>query len=575
MLGIRRTKELSLKSIEEWRITIKSFSNFPFLTNSAMHKDDAVSKAERVLNHQFTLLGKEYFKQKQNIDWHYDPSSGLKLPENKWYRSIRKHLPKGVDVKYSWELSRCQHFILLGQAYQITKDERYAIEFRNQITDWIEKNPLNYGVNWACTMEVAIRISNWLIALIYFTDSLHLNNVFLKNLLASVFEHGNHIKNNPENLQTYTSNHYVANISGLFILSLMIPAHRKKRKWLKFSLSELEREIVNQTYTDGFQTEASTSYHRLVTEFFFFPYCIGKVSGVQFSQKYIAQLGKMLEVLNQITKYNRHIPQIGDNDSGRFLVFNHNEPYGSLNVDYFKGYSQNFPEVELKRPNDNQLFYAFKDSGRYLWKDDNIYFLLNAGPKGQGGNGGHAHNDILSYELNIKGEDLIIDPGTYCYTTNPKDRNRFRSAQSHNTLCWDNIEPCSLKKGLFSLHEEGILTIDTKINSKTNFEVNGVYKYKGRFHNRIIQVDTLKRKIRIIDKCSHLKAYLNLILAPNVQVKTEPNKVMLNRTLIEHQGIETVKILPSEYSPEYGIKVTAKKIQLHLKGLNATHIIHY
>ena len=34
---------------------------------------------------------------------------------------------------------------------------------------------------------------------------------------------------------------------------------------------------------------------------------------------------------------------------------------------------------------------------------------------GQDGNGGHAHNDQLSIELNVDGEDWIADPGTYLY----------------------------------------------------------------------------------------------------------------------------------------------------------------
>ena len=33
------------------------------------------------------------------------------------------------NVKVPWELSRCQHFTALGQAYWLTGDERYAREF--------------------------------------------------------------------------------------------------------------------------------------------------------------------------------------------------------------------------------------------------------------------------------------------------------------------------------------------------------------------------------------------------------------------------------------------------------------
>ena len=60
-----------------------------------------------------------------------------------------------MDIKVPWELSRFQHFTILGQAYILSKEEKYAQEFVNQVTDWIEHNPVGFGVNWACPMDVA------------------------------------------------------------------------------------------------------------------------------------------------------------------------------------------------------------------------------------------------------------------------------------------------------------------------------------------------------------------------------------------------------------------------------------
>ena len=42
-----------------------------------------------------------------------------------------------------------QHLILLGEAYQLTGDEKYANEFKKQVLGWIESNPPKRGVNWA------------------------------------------------------------------------------------------------------------------------------------------------------------------------------------------------------------------------------------------------------------------------------------------------------------------------------------------------------------------------------------------------------------------------------------------
>jgi len=76
---------------------------------------------------------------------------------------------------------------------------------------------------------------------------------------------------------------------------------------------------------------------------------------------------------------------------------------------------------------------------------------------GQNGNGGHAHNDQLSIELNIDGVDVIRDPGTYVYTPFPELRNRFRSTAVHFTPAVGSLEQNKWfpgVKGLFHLFNE-------------------------------------------------------------------------------------------------------------------------
>ena len=71
----------------------------------------------------------------------------------------------GADIKLPWELARCQHWPLLGQAYRLTGDDRFAAEIARELRDFMEANPIGIGVNWTCTMDVALRAANWAIAL--------------------------------------------------------------------------------------------------------------------------------------------------------------------------------------------------------------------------------------------------------------------------------------------------------------------------------------------------------------------------------------------------------------------------
>ena len=45
----------------------------------------------------------------KTIDWQRDFKSGYRFSSKKWYKSQRKNIPPGVDIKVPWELSRLQH----------------------------------------------------------------------------------------------------------------------------------------------------------------------------------------------------------------------------------------------------------------------------------------------------------------------------------------------------------------------------------------------------------------------------------------------------------------------------------
>ncbi|MCB1155202.1 heparinase II/III-family protein, partial [bacterium] len=83
---------------------------------------------------------------------------------------------------------------------------------------------------------------------------------------------------------------------------------------------------------------------------------------------------------------------------------------------------------------------AFPQSGRYFLEGVDSKAAISCGPVGQNGNGGHGHNDALSFVWTVSGAELLTDPGTFCYTADPPMRNLFRSTKSHTTLSVDGEE---------------------------------------------------------------------------------------------------------------------------------------
>lgn len=116
-------------------------------------------------------------------------------------------------------------------------------------------------------------------------------------------------------------------------------------------------------------------------------------------------------------------------------------------------------KINLNRPDKSSLLegcksFAYPDGGIYVIRSKRLHLVVSAGPVGQNGNGGHGHNDKLSFELTVDGDELFLDPGTYLYTALPEERNRFRSVHAHNTLLIRGEEQNGWFKGptgLFSM----------------------------------------------------------------------------------------------------------------------------
>src|SRR5262249_48841492 len=96
----------------------------------------------------------------------------------------------------------------------------------------------------------------------------------------------------------------------------------------------------------------------------------------------------------------------------------------------------------------------FADAGVAVMRDGSHYLLVTNGIVGTKGFGNHKHNDQLSFEYPPDGAALIVDPGSYVYTSDGDARNRFRGTGYHNTLLVDGVEQNDLRpEWLFRLFE--------------------------------------------------------------------------------------------------------------------------
>src|ERR1043166_7986290 len=368
-------------------------------------------------------------------EWRRDPLSNYLWPLD-YHRDIKSMRADGSDVRVLWELNRLGHFLSLALAYSSTKDERYAAEFFAQLRSWAEQNPYGRGPNWTCAMEVALRAMNLLAAFETFRQSPQLDSEFLLFYLRLLQRHGDYITGNLEYSHIATSNHYLSDVVGLLWLGVMLPELEDEESWRDFGCVQMLREINKQVLPDGADFEASTGYHRFVTELFLYSFMLCRANNVEIDQRYWTKLHQMLSYIRGYLRPDGFAPLIGDTDSGQVLPFVRRRADDHAYLLEIGAHV--FDDPELNTPCLSSQ--AFPDAGTYIMRHRDLYLCFNASGVGINGRGSHGHNDALSIEVSAGGRAVVAVPGTYVYSADLEKRHQFRSTAYHSTVQIDGLE---------------------------------------------------------------------------------------------------------------------------------------
>jgi hypothetical protein len=438
---------------------------YPECVSSVLAAADAVCSGE------LSILGRASCFN-GNIDWHREPVTGWRWPLQHRERLAKWVWSDGrpVDLRLTWELNRHQHFATLGIAYWLTSDLRYVEAFNSQVSSWLASNPVQLGVNWLDALEVGVRLIAWTLAFQFFRDSTVFRKEIGKEFLKSVFQQADFVS---KHLQTTRSsvpnNHLMAEATALAVVGCAFPEFRAAKAWRETGLRLLKEQAVAQTHPDGANKEQAIGYHRFVAELLLLVVMLGR-RGVL---PKVPILEDTLERMSDYISYSLtpvgSVPLWGDSDYGRGLGIRQDEDFWDFrhllaagavlfDQDNWKLLAGCFPEEafwqlgisglaawdRLEASPPHQASRAFPHAGIYTirdsWAADTDVAFFRCGPFGLGGEGhcSHAHCDLLSPLLWIKGRELLVDSGTYVYYGSWRDY--FRLTSAHNTLMVDGYE---------------------------------------------------------------------------------------------------------------------------------------
>ncbi len=406
--------------------------------------------AEQILARKIPLLGYE-IEVPDDIRWRRDEVHGRETPPVYFRRIPYLDFARAGDHKIVWELNRHQHLVALAQASLLSGRNDFVDQLFAQLNSWLQQNPVCCGINWTSALEVAFRALSWI--WIHHLAGDRMPPPLTSRWLLSLFHHGCYLE---RNLSVYFSpnTHLQGEALALHALGLLFGVHR----WRQRGAGLMEEMIHQHVLPDGGHFEQSSYYHVYSTDMFLFHAVLEAPSPA-----YREKLKSMARYLWALAGSGT-MPFFGDDDGGRlFYPFGDRSRFARATLAACAAFFGDTPSLVSDSGehasdlheiaawwlgNEDRAGTAessprasafFPATGMATLVDGSTELVASVRAFGRG-SAGHSHAHALHFTLRHAGEDVLIDPGTYTYVSDPLWRDRFRGTAAHNTIRIDRLD---------------------------------------------------------------------------------------------------------------------------------------
>ncbi|NEX80250.1 hypothetical protein G4Z05_15575 [Bacillus thermocopriae] len=457
------------------------------------------------------------------------------------------------DKTWKFYLHCLRMVSFLTNGYEMTKDLKYLKKAVWFITSWMEFNPTpeKNVSEWAWSGHGT---ANRLLNLIYFwseyKNSPIYNEDFGQKFMDLLETHG-HFLADQKNYEDY--NHGIFQDQALLELTVFFKHFKNCNEWQEIAISRLLARFNKDVSNSGVHREHSPAYHVVVHNLFIVIKDFMDYHKIQYPADFSQKLYLMQDFLAYMTKSNGYLPLVGD--TGLSSAFNSIEEGHILNEHWAyrssKGKQGTLPE---------KIFFAYLDSGVALFRTDlnkhfknKIFWYFSCAFNSII----HKHADDLSFELQYKNTDFIVDSGKYNYKEKDEFRKYFRSVFAHNTIAVDGKT--------YPLNKEQIgksLLFDSYEQSESYYVVQGCHElYSGiRIYRTMIQLrdQALIIHDRIVsDKHHQYTQIFNIGKDVSVIKRDNDNFLLVSKkedatiSLRQMYHISSVSILKGQENPIY------------------------
>lgn len=387
------------------------------------------------------------------VDWYRNPVAGERwTPERHWTRALSEEGRVG-DVKLTWELGRFPHAYAMGRAaaFDGALAGPLGHVLGGQVESFLAAAPFGRGIHWASGQEVVFRLMAWLFALTAFGPrapfaarapdlcrALHAGAVHLERHLGY------------SRFAVY-NNHLLSEALGLLLAGELLSLAPEAPRWRALGRELLEEQADRQFYEDGGYIQLSHTYERVALQVYLWAVALLRRKGEAVPARWLAALDRAVGFLSaQQNPADGRLPNAGANDgalpspltSCDYTDFRPTLQAASLAARGTRLYPPGPWDEEAAwflgpaaleapvapPPRESTSFPA---TGYHVLRGDPGSFgVLRCGTVRDR----FSQVDMLHLDVFWRGENVVVDGGSYLYNGPAAWHDHFMRTESHSTM---------------------------------------------------------------------------------------------------------------------------------------------
>ncbi|MEQ1698340.1 MAG: alginate lyase family protein, partial [Hyphomicrobiaceae bacterium] len=447
-----------------------------------------------------------------------------------------------------------------GPAHQLWRMNLHYMEYLEDVSDeafgilvtlWIDAHPPGTPGAWRDSWNsyaLSLRVVVWMQQLARHRD--RLPDDIVKRAEASLTTQLRFLMRNLET--DLGGNHLIKNIKALIWGAAYFTGPEPDR-WRARALSLLQTELAHQILADGVHDERSPSYHCQV--FADLLECRHALGSTPLNGNLDHLLTRMAQAAADLTHPDGFPAQF--NDAGLTMCY---PPATCLDAYASLGHDRPYPRA----------VFAYESAGYFGLHAPDATLIADCGRIAPDDLPAHGHGDVLSFELSVCGQRLIVDQGVFEYIAGEK-RRQSRAASRHNTLCFDGADQADFF-GAFRCGRRPNVTVRAYAATPDGFTLEGTHD--GFAHlpgspRHIRRFDASPSALEIFDTIEgepKTVAAITFLLHPSARVTTTATGVLIDQpdanTTI--QSSHPITIEPAVWWPDMGHEHATHRLKITL-----------